>query len=122
MKGFFSGWSSVDLVAITASFAVIALFAFFCLPRLNRNHRFVSVRLVLAFVAFAVCASSAWLKLEETTDTLNWMKTPLLPLEARPTVLLAQDRLTGGFIILAAMSIIHGVLWISHRQKVLETR
>ncbi|HEY2574212.1 MAG TPA: hypothetical protein VGH65_09085 [Verrucomicrobiaceae bacterium] len=120
MKGLFSGWSSDDVVAMTALLAVIVVFAFFCLPRPNLNHQLFSVRLVLVFLASAGCATSAWFKLEAVTDDLNWMGTPLLPLEARPTIHLTQDRLTGGFIILVAMSIIHGVLWFSQRRKVLQ--
>lgn len=117
MKGFFSGWSSIDLAAIVALLVVIAWFAWCCLPRANRNREFNFSCLILAFLAFSLCAGNAWIKLNAVEDKLLWMQSSMLPIETRDAVLLAQDRLTGGFIMLSAMSIIHGVLWFLQCRK-----
>lgn len=114
MKGSFTGWSSIDVVAMIALLAVMTVFARYCLPRLGRSHEFFSIRRALAFLAFSLCAGCAWLKLESPIS----METGFAFSEAITTIHLAQDRLTGGFVVLAAMSSVHAVLWFSQRRNI----
>ncbi|MCE9520130.1 MAG: hypothetical protein K8R87_11340 [Verrucomicrobia bacterium] len=98
-----------DNTVIAILMTVFAIFAWTCLPRKDRVHRFYSFRLLLSFTVFFIFAFSAWLKLNDRIGLAE--QNPV------PFVTQVQDRLTAGFILLAMMIIIHSLICIFSAEK-----
>ncbi|MEI6535498.1 MAG: hypothetical protein WCN98_09180 [Verrucomicrobiaceae bacterium] len=114
-KGFFDGWDYFDATAMIGLLLVFAVFAWECMPSVNRTRSFCSTRLVLSFLALSLCAASSWLQLNGIMMPNKGIN---IHSDMHAVLHLAEARLTGGFIIFFVMTIIHSLLWLSQRKEV----